>query len=178
MPKRLRERELFSSRIFTIKEIDLLLDNGKEVTYEISDKGHSVMVVPLIDDATILLVREYHAGINEYQTGLCKGFIEEGQTPEEAANRELQEEVGYKAGKLERLGVFSVNPGYSTHKTYAFLAQDLKESKLQGDEDEELQIVRYPLERFEDLVDQGKLTEARMIASLYLTRRILSLSRG
>ncbi|MDO8470771.1 MAG: ADP compounds hydrolase NudE [bacterium] len=178
MPKRLRERNIFSSKQFTIKEIDLLLENGKEVTYEISDVGESVMVVPMVDEGTVLLINEYHAGIDEYQVGLCKGAIEKGQTPSEAAQKELQEEVGYKAGRLEELAVLTSSPGYSTHKTHIFLARDLQESRLQGDEEEELQVIPHSLATFEDLIDKGQLTEARMIAALYLARRVLSKRRG
>lgn len=90
------------------------------------------------------------------------------------ANEELQEEISFKAGKLDKLGTLTMSPGYLTQRTHVFLAGNLTESKLEGDEEEALEVVYYPFDKFEELIDQGKLTEARMIAALYLTKRFLA----
>lgn len=173
MPKRLGERKLFESRIFCIKEVDLGFSSGKRKSYEFLDWGNSVMAVALLDTKTLLLVREYHAAVGEYQLGLCKGALDKGKNPKEVMNKELQEEIGYKAKRLDQLAIFTSSPGYSTQKTHIFLARDLIKSKLKGDEEEELEVATYPFERFEELIDRGELTEARMIAALYLAKRFL-----
>jgi ADP-ribose diphosphatase len=104
---------------------------------------------------------------------LPKGRIDEGSDDLKTANKELQEEVGLKAGKIDKLGVLTMTPGYSTQKVHVFLARDLSESKLEGDEFEGLEIVKHPFEKFEELIESGKLTEARAIAALYLARKFL-----
>ncbi|MBI3335687.1 MAG: ADP compounds hydrolase NudE [Candidatus Portnoybacteria bacterium] len=173
MPKRLGERILFESRIFCVKEVDLELSSGKRVSYEFLDWGNSVMAVPLVSRDTLLLVKEYHAAVGEYQLGLCKGALDKGKDPKEVMNKELQEEIGYRAKRLDELAILTSSPGYSTQKTHIFLARDLVKSKLEGDEAEELEVVPCPFSKFEELIDKGELSEARMITALYLAKRFL-----
>jgi ADP-ribose diphosphatase len=132
-----------------------------------------VTVVPITQENNILFIREYLTGADQYMLGLCKGGIEEGEKPEETAQKELQEEVGYKAGRMDSFGPFFMHPAYSTAQTHIFLARDLKESKLEGDEMEDLEVVSYPFEDFEKLIEQGELRDTRVIAALYLVKRFL-----
>ena len=178
MIKRLEERKILESKRFQIKEVDIEFSSGEKATHEIVDSGiQGVTVVPITKDGNVLLVREYLTGANEYQLGLCKGGIEKGATPEETADRELQEEVGYKAGRLDKLGDFFLHPAYTTAKTHIFLARNLKESKLVGDEVEELEVVPYPFKDFVNLIDEGKLHDVRIIAALYLAKRFMDNER-
>lgn len=177
MIKKIGEKIVFKTKYFTVKEIDLKNDKGSKVTYQILAKSDTALIVPIDRDNNLILVREYFAAIDEYQLGLPKGRIEEGASEKETANKELQEEIGFKAGKLESLGVLTMTPGYSTQKTHVFLAQDLSEGRLKGDELEELEIVKCPFEKFEELIDSGQLTEARMIAALYLAKNFLGRKR-
>ncbi len=176
MIKRLGEKVIFKSKLFTIKDTDLKLEDGTTVTYQIMEKGDTAMLVPITNSGNVIFVREFYNAINEYQLGLPKGRIENGLNDSNTANKELQEEIGFKANKLTKLGVLTIAPGYLTQKTHVFLAQDLVESKLEGDEPEELEVVEHPLSDFEKLIDEGKLTEARMISALYLVRRFLNKS--
>jgi len=173
MPKRTGERKIFQSRIFSVKEINLEFDSGQKATYDIIEGGDGAMVVPFLDKDTILFVREYHAARDEYQLGLCKGGIKKGKTPEETAIQELQEEVGYTAKRLDKLGIFTIMPGYLADRTHLFLARELSPSKLQGDEVEELEVIPYSFDRFEELIDKGEIKEARVISALYLAKRFL-----
>lgn len=174
MIKRTGERVVFQKNLFTIKDIDIETDNGKKATYQIMEKADTALVVPIDSENNLILVREYFYAIDEYQLGLPKGRIDEGYDPIKTANKELQEEVGYKAEKLDRLGVLTMTPGYSTQKTHVFLARELVESELKGDELEELDVVKHPFNKFESLIDTGEITEARMIAALYLAKRFLN----
>lgn len=174
MPKKIGERTIAKTKHFHIKEIELEFASGKRRTHEIVyNDVHGVTVVPLTKDGNILLVREYATGAGEYQLGLCKGGIEPGQSPEETAQRELQEEVGYKANRLDKLAEVFLHPGYSTAKSHIFLARELQESKLAGDEGEELEVVPYPFQDVGKLIDQGEIRDARIIAALYLAKRFL-----
>jgi ADP-ribose diphosphatase len=176
MPKRTDEREIFKTKLFTIKDIDLELENGKKVTYQIMHKNNTALLVPITNDGQLLLIQEYFTAIDEFQLGLPKGRIEDGEHMFETANKELQEEVGYKAQKLDKLATFTMSPGYLTQRTEVFLARDLVESKLRGDEEWDLTVIRHPFSDFEALIASGKLTEARIIAALFLARRFLEKS--
>ncbi len=174
MVKRVGEREIFKTKFFSVKDVDLQLDSGRKVTYQILEKGDTSLIVPITHGNQLIFVREYFVAIDGYQLSLPKGRIEKGHSEVETANKELQEEIGYKAGRIDLLGVLTMSPGYLAQKTHIFLARDLVESKLSGDELEELEVVRYPFDKFEDLIQRGKLTEARTIAALYLARKFLN----
>ena len=117
-------------------------------------------------------LKEYFAATDDYQIGLPKGRIEDGDV-KKATNRELQEEIGYKAKELIKLATVSVSPGNIRHKTHIFLAKKLVESKLEGDEIGKIEVIKVPFSKFEKLIDDKKITEARMIAALYLAKRFL-----
>ena len=172
LPKIHGRRELDPGKLFRIEQLDLEFSNGERRRYErLKSQGlGAVIVVPLKDDDTVLLVREYAAGLHHYEIGLVKGRLEPGEDVLEAAQRELQEEAGYAARELTELTALSLAPGYMTHVTHVVLARDLYESRLEGDEPEELEVVPWPLERLHELVSRPDCTEGRTIAALYIAR--------
>ena len=178
MPQVLSKKLKYKSRIFEIYDLKLQFDNGVKVDYEIlyKDTVWTSMIVPIDQEGNVYFIREYFAAIDEYQICLPKGGVnytsdKENRTAIEAANEELQEEIGMKAGKLISLGKFTNSPGSINKASEIFLATELIISKIQGDEPEELQVVKYPLKDFEKLIDNGELTEARAIAGLFLAKR-------
>lgn len=160
---------------FKVEKLDLEFSNGEKRTYErLRTHGlGAVIVVPMIDDKTVLLVSEYAAGLHHYELGLVKGRLEKGETVLEGAQRELKEEVGYGANQLLELTALSLAPGYMTHVTHVVLATDLYPEKLQGDEPEELEVIPWPLADLHTLVQRPDCTEGRTIAALYIAREHL-----
>ncbi len=173
MLKKIGDKEIFKSKIFTIKNVNLDSSHGI-LTYQIIEKRDGAIIVPITHDGDLILVNEYFAGVDEYCISLPKGQIDEGHNALYTANKELQEEVGYKANKIIKLGFVTVSPGYLTQKISLFLALDLIPSKLLGDEVEELKVITYPFSKFEDLIHNGKISDARIIAALYLAKDALS----
>ena len=163
-------------KLFTIEQLDLEFSNGERRTYErlISRGLGAVIVVPMRDDDTVLLVREYAAGLHHYEMGLVKGRLEPGESILEAAQREMQEEAGVAARDLRELTALSLAPGYMTHVTHVVLARDLYPSRLPGDEPEELEVVPWPLDRLDELTARADCTEGRTIAALYIARDFLA----
>jgi len=174
MAKRLSEKVIFETKLFKIKDIDIEFSSGKKVTYQSIEKSPTALIVPITADNKVILIREYFYAIDERQISLPKGRIDEGMDALATANKELQEEIGFKAGKLDKLGVLTIAPGYYTQRTHVFLARDLSESKLPGDEDEEIEVLSTPLDKVDELIESGQITEARVIAALYLARRFLN----
>lgn len=173
MPKRIGEKIIFQTKLFTIKDIDIAYDH-KQITYQIIEKNNTALIVPINEKGELILVREYFSAIDEYQLGLPKGKIDSDHDDLTTANKELQEEIGLKAGRLDKLRIVTMSPGYMTQKTHIFLARDLTENKMEGDEEEVLEVIHYPFDKFEELIDQGKLTESRMITALFLAKRFLN----
>ncbi|MEI8133360.1 MAG: ADP compounds hydrolase NudE [Leptolinea sp.] len=128
------------SRLFRIESLDIQFSNGEQRNYERLARGKpggAVLIVPMLDDETVLLIREYSAGVHRYEVGLPKGKTDQGESFLEAANRELKEEVGFGARKLHHLSSFSLAPSYLEHTTEIVIARDLYAEKLPGDEPEE-----------------------------------------
>lgn len=173
MIKRIKEKVIFRTKLFTIKDVNLKTSDGRTVTYQIVEKRDTVLIVPILGDKAIF-VNEYFPAIDAYQLTLPKGSIEQGHDELHTVNKELQEEIGYKATKITKLNTLTMSPGYLAQRTHIFLAQGFTESKLEGDELESLEIVEYPFDSFEDLIEDGKLVEARSIAALYLAKKKLS----
>ena len=171
-PTILNKTIIAKSRLFRIESLDIQFSNGIRRNYERlarSNPGGAVLIVPMLDIETVLLIREYSAGVHRYEVGLPKGKTDAGESFMEAANRELKEEVGFGARKLHHLSSFSLAPSYLEHTTEIVIAQDLYAEKLPGDEPEELEIIPWKLNQINDLLSTGKCTEARSIAALFMT---------
>lgn len=171
-PEVLATRTVAKSELFEIQEVDLRFPNGTEVRFErlLNRGGRAVLVVPMIAPARVLLVREYGAGVERYELALPKGRVEPGEALEAAAERELREETGYGAGRLEHITGVTVAPGYLGHVTDIILARDLYRAPLPGDEPEPLGIVEWSLDALPELFARPDCTEARSIAALYMVR--------
>lgn len=168
-------RQVAKSALFAIEQVDLTFSNGEERQYERmmgSGRG-AVMIVPMLDDETLLLVREYCAGTHSYLLGFPKGLIDEGELPHQAANRELQEEIGYGSEQLQQVTELMMAPAFFNAKMTIFLAQQLYSAELEGDEPEPLQVVSWPIKDYKELLQQTDFTEARSIAALMLVRDFL-----
>ena len=160
---------------YRMERLDLEFDNGERRRYErLHGRGHgAVIVVPLLDDDTVLLVREYAAGVHRYELGLVKGRIDAGETPLQAADRELKEEAGYGARSLQVLRSLSLAPSYMSQQTHMVLARDLYPERLPGDEPEELEVVPWKLAKLHELILRDDFSEGRSIAALFIAREWL-----
>ncbi len=156
------------SRLFHVEEVHLRFSNGKDVRFERlkGSRGGSVLVVPLLDSDTVLLIREYATAVDRYELSLPKGLIDLNEDPKTAANRELMEEVGYSARDVIHLKTMTLAPGYFSHRTHIMLARDLYPAKGEADEPEPPEVVPWSLGKLDELFAREDFTEARSIAAL------------
>lgn len=166
-----------SSHLFRVEAIQLRFSNGVERTYErlvSRGSGHgAVMIVAMPDAEHALLIEEYCGGTDSYELSLPKGLIEPNEDVLAAANRELQEEAGFAAGKLEHLAELSLSPGYMSQKIQVVLARDLYPQALPGDEPEPLRVDKVNLRELSTLLQHPQFSEGRALAALYLVRDLL-----
>jgi len=173
VPKILSRKLVAQSRLLKIEAVDLRFSNGEQRQFERmqgSGRG-AVMVVPFIDDETMILIREYAAGMHEYQLGFPKGLIDPGESPEEAAQRELKEEIGFGCESLERLTEVTMAPQFFQAKMTLFVANNLYPEQLPGDEPEPLEKVHWKLADIDQLLAQPDFTEARSLTALLMMLR-------
>ena len=179
LPRIIDRRTAARTKLFHVEQLDLEFSNGTIEHYErlVGAKGGAVLVIPMLDEETVLLIREYAAGVHRYELGLPKGKIEGAEPMLEAAHREIQEEVGYGARRLRHLTTLSVAPGYLAYSTHIVLAQELYPSRLDGDEPEEIEVVPWKLSNLHELLEEDGFSEARSLAALYLARETLERDR-
>ena len=172
----LKKTTIATTRIFHIESLDIQFSNGEIRNYERlarKTNGGAVLIVPMIDNETVLLIKEYSAGVHRYEIGLPKGKVDPDETFLDAANRELKEEIGFGARKLYHLSTFSLAPSYLEHTTEIIIAQDLYLDKLTGDEPQELELIPWKINKINELVANEICTEARSIAALFMTLEYL-----
>jgi ADP-ribose diphosphatase len=172
LPQINERKQVAKSLFFCIEQLSLTFSNGEQREYErmLSSNRGAVMIVPMIDDDTMLLVREYCAGTHSYELGFPKGLIDLGEAATTAANRELKEEVGFGAKKLTSIHEMMMAPAFFSAKMELFLAQDLYPETLVGDEPEPLELVHWKLSDYQGLLAQADFNEARSIAALMLIK--------
>lgn len=161
------------SRFFRVEQVDLEFSNGEQREFErMAGSGRgAVMIVPMIDEQHFLLIKEYSAGTHSYQLGFPKGLIDPGETPIEAGNRELQEEVGYKAERFFELKQLAMAPTFFDAQMNVLVAQGLTESVLEGDEPEPLEVLKFSINSIDDLLARDDFCEARSVATLLMLDR-------
>lgn len=177
LPRILKQTLIAQTRIFRVEQMDLEFANGQCRRYErlLGGPRGAVLVVPLLDPDTLLLIREYAAGSQRYELALPKGRVEADEDLLAAANREIREEVGYAARDLRLLRSVALAPGYIQHETHIVLARDLYPARLPGDEPEPIEVVPWPLSQLDRLLGQEDFREGRsLLAVLLLIRELAS----
>lgn len=178
-PQILSCQRVAQSRLFNVEAIDLRFSNGEERQFErLAGSGSgAVMIVAMPDPDNVLLIHEYAAGFEDYVLTLPKGLIDPGEDAATAANRELMEECGVGARRIEPLCELSLAPNYMRHRMNVLLATDLYEKRLPGDEPEPLVVESHSLENIDALLAREDFHEARAIAALYIARDRLRAER-
>jgi ADP-ribose pyrophosphatase len=167
LPKILDSQKIFDGRVFNVT-VDTVREG--ELTYQREVVHHhgSAVILPVHDDGTVVLVRQYRHPAVRYLLEAPAGTLHEGERPEIGAARELEEELGLIAGRLEKLSEFFVSPGFLEEKMWVYLATELAEGKQRLDEDELLDIVRLPIADALEMISSGEIQDAKTIISLIL----------
>ena len=139
---------------------------GIDTIREVFHHPGGAAVVPVLPGGDVLLVRQFRYPVQQDLLELPAGKIDPGETPESTARRELAEEVGFRAGILEKLGEFYTTPGFCTEKLHLFMATDLSPADEKGDDDEEIAVERFSLAELESLLSSGRLVDAKTIIGI------------
>ena len=170
LPEILETKTVARSRLFSIETLRLRFSNGVERLYErLPARGRQAVIVVAVNaEDEVILVREYLAGLHRYELNLPKGTVDPGETFEEAANRELKEEAGFGARKLDYVRQITLAPAYMGFSIHVVLARDLYPESLPGDEPEIMEVEKWAQKDLDQLVMSDLLSESRSIAALKL----------
>src|SRR6266567_1191005 len=166
-PKVLASEEIFSGRVFDVT-VDTVREGDKTYVREVVHHPGSAVILPLFADGTIALVRQYRHPAVKYLLELPAGTLEDQERPEEGAARELEEELGLVAGRMEKLCEFFVSPGFCEEKMWLYLATELTETSQRLEDDELIEVVRLPISRALQMITEGEIEDAKTIIGLML----------
>lgn len=168
----IEQRRLYDGKVVNLRVDTVQLSNGVTATREVVEHRPAVAMVPVDAEGRLVLVRQWRTPAGGTLLEVPAGTTDGGEDIESAVQRELQEEVGYRAGKLTRLCGFWVAPGYCTEYIHIYLAEDLTESRLPGDEDEQIEVVRLTLDEALRAVSTGAIEDAKSQVGIlmYATR--------
>lgn len=167
LPKAINSQKVFAGRVFSVT-VDTVREG--ELTYqrEVVHHGGSAVIVPIFDDSTVALVKQYRHPVVRYLLEVPAGTLADGERPEVGAARELQEELGLVAGRLEKLSEFFVSPGFCEEKMWVYLATELSEGAQRLEEDEVIEVVRIPISEALEMITSGEIQDAKTIIGLML----------
>ena len=166
-PEFIDSKKVFAGRVFEVT-VDTVREHGETYTREVVHHQGSAVILPAFDDGTIALVRQYRHPAVKYLLELPAGTLNERERPEEGAARELEEELGMRAGSLEKLAEFFVSPGFCEEKMWLYLATDMTPCEQKLEDDEFIEIVRVPIDRALQMITDGEIEDAKTIIGLLL----------
>jgi ADP-ribose pyrophosphatase len=166
----LKSETMYHGRAFDVLRDQVRLPDGNVINLDIVEHVGSVAIVPVDQDGRVWFVRQYRHAARQAMLELPAGTLEANEPPEAGAHRELREEIGMAAGKLELLGDFYLAPGYSTERMYIYLATHLTPAPLPGDDDEFLSVETFSASQVIEMVAHGKFKDAKSLAALALAR--------
>jgi ADP-ribose pyrophosphatase len=160
--------KVFEGRLISVRKDTVKLPNGRTSTREVVVHPGAVAIVPMLEDGRVILVKQYRHAVGKILMEIPAGTLHPDETPEECALRELREEIGYSAGRLEKLTSVYLAPGYSTELIHLFLATDLQPAEGEADEDEFLKPVTLTIDEAIAQIADGEIQDAKTVAALLL----------
>lgn len=156
----------YQGRLFSFVSEDVTLPNGSRAEMAMVRHPGSTAVVPLLDDDTVVMERQYRHAVGDYLLEIPAGTMEPGEQPVDCARRELEEETGYQAKEMIELGAIHILPSYSDEITHVYIARELHLNRQRLDQDEVLEVVLYPLEQTLTMISDGRITDALTVLSI------------
>ncbi len=159
-------RRIHEGRIINLREDTVMTPSGRTALREIVEHKGAVAIVPVLDDGRVVMVRQFRKPAEDALLEIPAGGLEAGEDPADCARRELREECGLNAGRMEPLFSMYLAPGYSTELLHVFLAEELTPTETHLDEDENVEVETLDLPLLLQMIDDGGIRDAKTIAGL------------
>jgi ADP-ribose pyrophosphatase len=167
------QKTVYRGHAFNVRRDELKTPDQRTIHLDIIEHVGAVTLLPVDTHRRILFVRQYRHATGQELLELPAGTLDEGELPEVCAHREIREETGFAAGKMEKLGEFFLAPGYSTEYMEVYLASDLQPAPLPGDPDEFITLQAIPIEEAYNMALSGEIQDGKSLAALLLARPYL-----
>ncbi|HYM37475.1 MAG TPA: NUDIX hydrolase [Nitrospiraceae bacterium] len=167
-------KTIFKGKVVTLNLETVTLPNGATVELEVVRHPGAAAIVPMKDEQTVILIRQFRLAAGGFIYEIPAGKLFPGEDPQLCAERELEEEIGYRAGRIERLETFLTAPGFTDEVMHLFKASYLTKTAQKLDHDEVLEVVEVPLEKTLAHIRDGTIRDAKTIVglqSVYLRQR-------
>jgi ADP-ribose diphosphatase len=174
-PEFIDSKKIFEGRIFDVS-VDTVREGEQTYIREIVHHPGSAVILPVFADDTIALVRQYRHPAVKYLLELPAGTLNDREPPEAGAARELEEELGLVAGRMEKLSEFFISPGFLSEKMWLYLATDLRQTQQRLEEDEAIEIVRISIDRALQMITDNEIEDAKTIIGLLIAAPRLGFS--
>jgi len=171
--KVLDSKLVYQGRAFNVRRDQVVMPNGGSAWWDIVEHVDSIMVIPVDGEGRIWFVRQYRHPATQEVLEMPAGVLESGESPETCAYREIREEIGMTAGKLQKIGEFFLAAGYSSEYMHVYLATDLRPDPLEADADEFLSIEKISIAETYRMAENNQVRDAKTLAGLTLARPYL-----
>ena len=170
----LTSEKIFKGLVIEVERDRLREANGLEIIREVVRHNGGAGALPLFADGRVALVRQYRHPVGEELLEIPAGKLEAGETPDECVARELEQEIGWRAGRIEKLCEFYTTPGFCEEKLHVYLATELQPATQQLDEDEFVEVVYLPFADALQMALRGELVDSKTLLALLLADRLLA----
>jgi ADP-ribose pyrophosphatase len=172
LPRKFLDSErIFNGAVFAVDRDRLLEESGVEITREVVRHPGGAGALPLFDDGRVALVKQYRHPARRELLEIPAGRIEDGEAPEMCAAREVEQEIGFRVGRIEKLAEFYSTPGFCEEKLHVYLATDLTPSSQALDHDELIEVVYLSFAEAVKMAERGGIEDSKTIIALLLAEK-------
>lgn len=172
--KVIESNPVYKGRLFNVRVDKVLTSWGRLTVREIVEHPGAVVIIPLLDKESVVLVSQYRHAAGKVLLELPAGTLEVGEDPEKCACRELEEETGFIAGRMEKVAMLYLAPGYSTEKVHLYVASDLKKVGQKLEPDEKIRTMILKIDDVVNMIVKGEIEDAKTVAGIMLLKRLTS----
>jgi ADP-ribose pyrophosphatase len=169
----LHSEYVYRGRVVTLRVDTVRGADGAERKREVVEHHGAVAIVPRLDAETVLLIRQFRQAVGETLLEIPAGTLEDGEDADACAHRELEEEIGYRAGSMRRMFSQYLAPGYSNEVLHAYFGEDLIQTAVNPDADEQIEVVPVKTSEIERMILDGEIKDAKSIAALLVALRLM-----
>jgi ADP-ribose pyrophosphatase len=170
--KTLKSETLYSGQVFSLVVDDVEYSSGRRAIREVARHPGGAVVVPLLDDGSVLLVQQFRYPLKKELLELPAGKLDPGEDPQLCAVRELEEETGYIAGSIRKLTAIYTTPGFCSEQLHVYVAMNLTPSprgQMLEEGEQDIVVKRFPLSEVVTMIERGEIVDGKTICGIMMT---------